>query len=185
MTAPVRASEQVRELTAKQEAFAAGLAMGLSQAQAYRRAYPKALGWKDETVWAQASKLAANHKVCTRVAELGAKAAAANEVTVERVVRELARLAFGNKKAVMTWGPGGLKLKDSDSLSDDDAAQVAEVKETISAAGGSLALKTHDKVKALELLGRHVGMFKDKLELSGPGGVPLALVVRFEGVKKP
>lgn len=161
-------------LTPKQEAFATGIASGLSQADAYRAAYPRSAGWKDEAVWAQASKMASNSKVCIRVAELGAKAAAANEVTVERIVRELALIAFGNKRSVMEWGPGGVKLKDSQSLTDDEAAQVLEVKETTSATGGSLSLKTHDKVKALELLGRHVGMFIDKTEITGKNGGPIA-----------
>jgi len=110
-----------------------------------------------------------------------AKAAAANEVTQERIVRELARIAFGNKRAVMKWGPGGVALIDSDELTDDDAAMVAEVQETITQAGSSLKLKTHDKVKALELLGRHVGMFTDKVQVTGPDGKPIesSLTVRF------
>lgn len=29
--------------------------------------------------------------------------------------------------------------------------------------------------KALELIGKHIGMFTDKMELSGPGGVPLQM----------
>jgi hypothetical protein len=33
--------------------------------------------------------------------------------------------------------------------------------------GGSLKFKLHDKAKALELLGRHRAMFKDRLELEG------------------
>ena len=28
-------------------------------------------------------------------------------------------------------------------------------------------METYDRVRALELLGRHLGMFKDKVELSG------------------
>lgn len=161
-------------LTPKQETFAAGIASGLSQAEAYRQAYPKALKWADKSVWERASVLAANIKVQSRVAELGAKAAAANEVTVERIVRELALIAFGSKRTVMSWGPGGVVLKDSQTLTDDEAAVVSEVKETTSATGGSLSLKTHDKVKALELLGKHVGMFTDKVELTGKDGGPIA-----------
>ncbi len=118
--------------------------------------------------------MAANGEVLGRISELGAKAAAANEVTVERIVRELSLIAFGNKRSVMTWGPTGVKLKDSEGLTDDEAAQVLEVKETTSATGGSLSLKTHDKVKALELLGRHVGMFTDKMEVTGKSGGPIA-----------
>lgn len=160
-------------LTAKQEEFAAGIASGLSQAEAYRKAYPASTKWKDKSVWVNASALASDTDVQLRVSELLGKAAAANEVTVERIVRELALIAFGNKKAVMAWGPGGLKLKESEEISDDAAAIVAEVKETTSATGGSLSLKTHDKVKALELLGRHVGMFVDKTEVTGKDGAPI------------
>lgn len=160
-------------LTPQREAFALGLASGLSQAEAYRAAYPRSLKWKDESVWQKASRLAADAKVRARVEELGQKAAKANEVTVERIVRELALIAFGSKKAVMTWGPRGVNLKDSETLTDDEAALVAEVKETTSATGGSLSLKTHDKVKALELLGKHVGMFADKVELTGKDGAPI------------
>lgn len=164
-------------LTPKQEAFAAAIASGESQTAAYRIAYPASVNWEDKTIWSRASELAANSKVQGRVAELSAKAAAANEVTVERIVRELAVIAFGNKRAVMTWGPKGVKLKESSELTDDQAAQVAEVKETISSAGGSLSLKTHDKVKALELLGKHVGMFTDKVELTGKDGSPLSMLL--------
>lgn len=147
-------------LTPKREAFAAGLAAGMTQAAAYRAAYPKALGWKDATVWEHASRLAADGKVQARVADLGAKAAAANEVTQERIVRELARVAFGDRRRLMTWGPGGVRLVDSETIDEGDAAAVAEVSETTTKDGGSIKLKTHDKVKALELLGRHVGMFE-------------------------
>lgn len=164
-------------LTPKQEAFAAGVAQGLSQAEAYRRAFPNSTKWKDETVYSRASELMADRKISGRVSELMAKAAAANEVTQERIVKELARIAFGNKRAVMKWGPGGVAVIDSDALTDDEAAMVAEVQETVSSAGSSIKLKTHDKVKALELLGKHVGMFKEKVEATGPGGGPVRLVL--------
>lgn len=164
-------------LTPKQEAFAAGVAQGLSQAEAYRRAFPNSTKWKDETVYSRASELMADRKISGRVNELMAKAAAANEVTQERIVKELARIAFGNKRAVMKWGPGGVAVIDSDALTDDEAAIVAEVQETVSSAGSSIKLKTHDKVKALELLGKHVGMFKEKVEATGPDGGPMRLVL--------
>lgn len=163
-------------LSPKQEAFAAGVAQGLSQAEAYRRAYPRSNTWKDEAVWVCASKLMTNANVRLRVEDLMAKAAAANEVTQERIVKELARIAFGNKRAVMTWGPGGVALRDSHDLTEDEAAMVAEVQETITQAGSSLKMKTHDKVKALELLGKHVGMFADKVQVSGSGGGPVQMV---------
>jgi phage terminase small subunit len=127
----------------------------------------------------------ADRKISGRVNELMAKAAAANEVTQERIVKELARIAFGNKRAVMAWGPGGVALRASVDLTDDEAAMVAEVQETVTQAGSSLKLKAHDKVKALELLGKHVGMFSDKVQVSNPDGSPIApTVIKIVAAKK-
>lgn len=162
-----------KPLTPQQEAFATNLASGMTQAQAYRQAYPKSQKWKDKSVHERASHLAANVKVQSRVAELSTKAAAANNVTIERIVAELAKVAFGNAKTVMRWTAGGMSLIPSDELDDDQAAIVSEVKQTVSQSGGSMGLKTHDKVKALQLLGEHLAMFTKKSELTGPGGQPL------------
>ena len=40
-------------------------------------------------------------------------------------------------------------------------------------------IKLHDKLKALELLGRHLKMFTDKTELSGPNGEPIEQVINI------
>lgn len=81
-------------------------------------------------------------------------------ITQERVLNELAKIAFGDQRRVMSWGKGGVSLRESEDLTDDDAAAVAEVAETRTKDGGSLKLKTHDKVGALKLLGEHLGLFK-------------------------
>jgi hypothetical protein len=57
------------KITAKQEAFAQGIADGLGQADAYRRAYD-AEGMKDNTIYPRASELMKNGKVAARIAEL-------------------------------------------------------------------------------------------------------------------
>lgn len=62
-------------LSPQQETFAQAVAGGKSQAEAYREAYPKAVKWKDETIWTAASRLMANTKVCIRVEELRAELA--------------------------------------------------------------------------------------------------------------
>jgi phage terminase small subunit len=87
------------------------------------------------------------------------------EITADRVVKELARIAFVDFRQVTSWGPGGVRLLSSDELSDDEAAIVAEVSETTTETGGSLKVKRYDKLKALELLGRHLGMFTDKMQV--------------------
>lgn len=169
------------DLNPRKERFAALVAQGKSQAAAYREAFPGSKKWKDKTVWARASELAADSKVLGRVEELQRKAATAHEVTQERIVKELARIAFCNQRSLMTWGPRGVSLLDSDELSEDVAAAVSEAQETVTKDGGSIRLKTYDKIKALELLGKHVGMFTDKMQLTGADGGPLSqhMTVRF------
>ena len=81
-------------LTAKQEAFAQGMASGLNQSDAYRAAYD-ASGMKPSSVTEKASELAANVKVTSRVAEL--QAALADKQLWTRIdsVIELADIARG------------------------------------------------------------------------------------------
>ena len=160
-------------LTAKQEAFAAGVAAGLTQAEAYRQAFPNSKRWKEESVWQRASKLAADVKVRSRVQELREKAANANEVTIERIVAEVVKVAFANQRELMTWGPNGVKLRASDELTEDQAAAVSEVSESVSATGGSLRLKTHDKMGALRFLAELKGFLVKKQEITGANGKDL------------
>lgn len=80
-------------LTPKQEAFAQGLANGLSQAAAYREAYPKSRAWKDATVWKRASDTAAIGVVQGRVEAIRAELAEQHlwsRADSVRVLREVA-----------------------------------------------------------------------------------------------
>jgi hypothetical protein len=79
-------------MTPGRESFATGLAQGLSQSEAYRRAFQKSQAWKDATVWRKASLLAAVGEVQARVAEIQAQVAERSLVTLEGHVAELARL---------------------------------------------------------------------------------------------
>ncbi len=162
-----------KPLTPKQEAFATGVASGLSQAEAYRQAFPQSRKWTDKTVHEKASRLAADDKVQARIQELRGKAAEANEVTIERIVAEVVKIAFANQRDLMTWGPQGVKLRASDELTDEQAAAVHEVAETFSAQGGSLKLKTHDKLGALRFLAELKGYLVKKQEITGANGKDL------------
>ena len=88
-------------------------------------------------------------------------------VTPEQVVKELARIAFADMGEFATWEPNGLRLRDSGELTPDVLAAVAEVGETVGEKTNTLRFKLHDKVKALALLGKHLGMFADRVEHSG------------------
>lgn len=89
------------------------------------------------------------------------------EISQDRILEELSRIAFGDLRDAVTWGPAGVNLKESADLTDEQAAAIAEVGETVTKDGGSTRIKRHDKVKALELLMRHKGMLNDKLNIGG------------------
>jgi phage terminase small subunit len=90
-------------LTPNMEVFATGLASGLSQAEAYRKAYPSSLKWADKTVWEQASVLAKNNKVSTRVEELLAKACEENQITVDKVLKRMWDIATADPNDIMQY----------------------------------------------------------------------------------
>lgn len=158
----------MRKLTPKQQRFVDEYLVDLNATQAAIRA-----GYSKKTANEQGARLLANVSVQGAIAERMKARQERVEITQDRVLAELAKIAFGDQRAVMEWGPTGVKLLDSKTLTDDQAAMVAEVSETVTAAGGTLKLKTHDKVGALKLLGEHLGMFKQRVELTGKNGVPI------------
>lgn len=88
-----------KRLTAKQEAFAAALATGVSQAEAYRTAFPSSVKWADKVVWNKASILAAHGGVRVRLAELQAEAAAKAVYTLADHLKRLDDLSRAAEKA--------------------------------------------------------------------------------------
>ncbi len=78
------------------------------------------------------------------------------DISAERVIAEMCKVAFSDLSEVAEWGPDGLKLKDSASLDPSAVASVRTIAEKHTKYGKSLAIQTHDKVKAL-CPGRMVG----------------------------
>lgn len=158
----------MRELTPKQARFVDEYLIDLNATQAAIRA-----GYSAKTAeWIGPQVLGKPH-VAAAIAERIAARQKRTEITQDRVLEELAKIAFGDQRRVMKWGKSGVTLLDSGDISDDDAAIVSEVSETVTANGGTLKLKTHDKVGALKLLGEHMGMFRQKVELTGKDGAPV------------
>lgn len=71
-----------------------------------------------------------------------------------------------------------IELTDSEELDDDTAAAVAEIGQTKE----GVRIKFHDKKGALESIGKHLGMFKERHEHSGPDGAPIPITtIRLAG----
>ena len=86
-------------LTAKQEQFAQNIVKGMSQADAYRYAYPNQ-NMSDKTIWECASKLLKNPKVSTRVAELRDKIAKPTIMSAQERLEFLTEIIKGLKGEV-------------------------------------------------------------------------------------
>jgi len=157
-----------RPLTARQQAFVREYLIDLNASQAAIRA-----GYSAKTAGATGFENLQKPEIAAAIAKAQQNRAERTEITQDRVLAEIAKVAFGDARDVMSWGPDGVILRSSDELTDAEAAQVSEVSETTSATGGSLKLKKHDKLKALELLGRHLGMFSERVELTGKDGAPV------------
>ena len=93
------------------------------------------------------------------------------QVTVDRVVEELAAVAFANI---------------GDAYNDDgQILPIGKMPRSFQSAieiyqrdDRGTRIKMHDKISALEKLGRHLGMFNDKLQLKGDQENPIAILVQ-------
>lgn len=78
-------------------------------------------------------------------------------VTREKVLRELAAIGFARLDTYMQIQGGELTVKDTDAMTPEQLAAVASVERSST----GLKLKFYDKMKALELLGKAIGVFEN------------------------
>lgn len=143
-----------KTLTAKQARFVEEYLVDLNASAAARRA-----GYSQKTAeWIGPQLLTKSH-VQEYLQSAQRERSARTGITADRVIAEIAKVAFADPRKVMSWGPGGVELKDSESLTDADAAIISEVSESISQSGTSVKVKLHSKLDALEKLAKHVGVY--------------------------
>jgi hypothetical protein len=97
-----------KPLTSRQEIFAQGVASGLDQSAAYRKAYPRSLKWKDEAVRVAGAKMMAIGNVSERVQILQAASAELAELDGAEIMREIKRVAMSDIGGII--GPDGKVL---------------------------------------------------------------------------
>lgn len=178
-------------MTDAQKRFADEYLIDLNATRAYKVAYPKCK--KDETASAAGSRMLGNVKVKDYISQKQKEIEKRTEVTQDKVVQELARIAFFNIKDI--YNKDGT-LKQIANIDNDTSRAIASVK-TLQKAGGmklsinpngkdeeipiehipeqTIEFKINDKVKALELLGKHLGMFND-VNLNMKNAVQVELV---------
>lgn len=152
-------------LTPKQQRFVEEYLLDLNGTAAYRRAGYAAR--TDNAAAVGAAELLRNPKVAAAIAAAQAARSERTKISADRVIRELARVAFLDPRKVMNWGPAGVVINRAGDLDEDTAACVAEASQTVTESGGSIRIKLCSKIQALSLLGQHLGLFKQKLEVVG------------------
>lgn len=186
---------------ARHEKMAQGLAKGKTADDAYAEA-----GFKPDR--GNASRLQQKDNIRQRVTELleweqtverkaTEKAIDKLAITKERVLAELAKIGFADIRKAIKWqgtlvteedNPDGgdvlviknvvtnnVTLISSDEIDDDTAGAIAEISQN---ATGGIKIKLHDKKGALVDIGKHLGMFVERHEHSGPDGAPIQTETR-------
>jgi phage terminase small subunit len=150
------------KLTPKQKAFCEEYLIDLNATQAAIRA-----GYSPATAKDIESQNLAKLNIRAYIDKAMAERSKRTGINQDRVIRELARIAFVNANDVIDIDEATLKQ----GATEDDTAAIASVKvktiPTKDGEGTEREIKLTDKLKALELLGKHLGMFKDKVEVSG------------------
>lgn len=170
MTIPASRRKQSRrgrpdELTARQREFCHEYLVDLNARAAALR-----VGYAEKSVNTNASQLLRMPKVAELIAELMTERSKRIEVREDRVLLEIARLAFNDPRKAFDTDGNILPIQ---QWPDEVAAAVSSIKILETKSGDeTLSIQTKeikfwDKSKNLDLAARHLGMLKDKLELSG------------------
>lgn len=136
------------KLTDKQKRFCEEYLIDLNATQAAIRA-----GYKNADI---GRRLVTKSHVSEYIEKLKAERSQRTEITADRVLAELAAIAFSDRTDIAKIEDGGVVTFTPTDQLDKDA------KKTISGIeNGKYGTKvtTYDKVKALELIGKHLGMF--------------------------
>lgn len=158
------------ELNARQATFVREYLIDLNATAAYKRA-----GYSGEGNVAESAavRLLRNVQVASAIKNAMDSRASKLEITAERVLKEVARIAFFDNRKLFDAGGN---LKAPQDWDDDTAAALAgvDVTEEFSGKGESREsigftkkVKAWDKNGALTLAMRHLGMLTDKVEVSG------------------
>lgn len=136
-------------------------------------------GYSKKSAESQGSRLLRDAEVSAEIKKAQEKRGAKIDVTVEDIARELKRIAFADLRRVGKWSGSTFDLKESEKLTDDEAAAISEISVDVGRYGTKIRVKLHDKKAALHLLGQHIGMFE------GDGGddnkEPTEVVYRVTG----
>lgn len=155
-------------LTAKQQKFVEEYLIDLNATQAAIRA-----GYSVKNAGKIGSQLLEKTRIKHAIDKAMAERSRRTGITQDRVLRELAKIAFVNATDVINMDEATIR---GDANREDTAAIASVRVKTIPTEDGEITereVKICDKLKALELLGKHLGMFNDKLNVNAEMAVKI------------
>lgn len=171
-----------RPLTPRQAAFVSEYLIDLNATQAAIRA-----GYSERTARATGAENLTKPDIATAIAEAQEARAERLQIDADTVLQEIAKLAYVNMRDFIRLTPNGDAFIDLSDLTRDQAAALAEitVEDFLDGRGDDarevrrVKIKLADKKGSLELLGKHLGLFTDRVDLTS-GGQPLKAYVGFD-----
>lgn len=168
--------EHLEQLNDKQARFVNEYLVDLNATQAAIRA-----GYSENSAGQLGHALLKNVEVAAAVQEAMNRRAERTQITADRVLYELSRIAYANMAEYVEVQRDGSAVVDLSELTPDQAAAIQEITSDVYMEGRGddavpvkkVKLKLHARSRPLELLGKHLGIWKDRLEHSGPDGAPL------------
>lgn len=164
----------MKTLTNNQKLFCQEyLKLGMNGTQAYLKIYKSCK--KEETARSNASRLLTNANIQEYISELQEEVKKKAVVDIQMVVDELTAIAFADRTKISQNVRNRIMLQDDEDgtkkeyfennvifaetseLDEMTKKVIAGYKKTQS----GFTVETYDKMKALELLGKYLGMFKD------------------------
>jgi phage terminase small subunit len=136
-----------------------------------------------------ASLLLRKPNVAAAVEVLQAQRASRVNMTADSVLHEMAALSHSDINNYIVDDDGRIQLREGAPANAMSAIKSVKHKKTIKEDDKGNVVITHDveitlwdKPGSLKLMGRNVGLFPDKVEVSGPNGGPVQTVTKIERV---
>ncbi|WP_051531533.1 terminase small subunit [Clostridiisalibacter paucivorans] len=166
------------KLTDNQKRFIDEYLIDLNATRAYKAVYQRVK--KDEVAAAASARLLRNVKVQKYLMERQKALQERTEITQDKVIQELARIGFADikdylsyrteKTVITTDKDTGEPIIDYSPIIEvlnSDQVDGKVIQEVSINSKGVFTFKLYNKLDALDKIGKILGLFKDKLELSG------------------
>lgn len=147
-------------LNPKQLRFCEEYVIDLNATQAAIRS-----GYSQKAAKEVASRMLTNANIKAKIKELQSEIGKRLEITADMVVREFAKIGFSN---IQDYIESGNSTLDISKIQRDKAASISALKVITSTHGTGkdkvvekqVEFKLHDKISALEKIGKHIGFFE-------------------------